>query len=811
MNTSPQLWKYYLIGAIAMFGCSRSGIVNELLGQETDDIRSTSGEDDDTSESDSDVIFDTHSIPDADVDGDSDGDSDGDGDADTDSDGDSLCKYECLPHCISWGGEMHNGNCSGNLRCCDIPVIPEDTDGIPTPDCVIHVSEAAGDNDNSGYGWDEALSSLPAALKRAQTNNCREVWVAKGKYYPTEGANQTVSILLFNGVALYGGFVGDERERDERRPKNNITILSGGVGEGKESEVLIKAASDVRIDGFRIETAYVGIHLVDEWVTVNQCDFSDMAMGIWSEGTGAMLTMVNSSFQDVELGIKAKQSTVDLRDMRFVDNRQGIALSDADIGIVNARFEDNTNQMSGGSAIFASESRVDISTSQFISNTFEANSTDDLSGGGGAISFYDSELVMRSCEFVENTTNGNGGAIWVSESEHIDIRDTHFSNGEADKGAGIYFTQSQGMLSNVSFEGHQSTSGTVFLNRAGVEFQDVRFKKNTVEKYGGAVAMMDSSVASINESLFVENRAADSGGAIYTGEKALLSVAGTSFKANKALPDGTESANTEGGAICLGAGSDAAIQRSIFSSNFSLDKGGVIVNRGHLRITDVLMEGNGAIKIGGAIHNFGGLDLSSATISGNYSEPGGVLTGGALSSGGNSGYIEAVNCIFHPNPYNTLQPAGDTEGFNVEYSSLAGEFAQEGNITGNPLFRTTPVSTTFTITEDSANVIDISPVYENPQTGDVIEVGDDGVARTVVEVTGSRVRFEPALNSVVQRGIRVDVWKEHDGALDVDYTLDTRSNCVDAGSGLFVWSDEDLQGNTRIISETVDMGAFELQ
>jgi hypothetical protein len=37
-----------------------------------------------------------------------------------------------------------------------------------------------------------------------------QIWVAMGTYTPTTGTNQSVSFLLKNGVAIYGGFAGGE-------------------------------------------------------------------------------------------------------------------------------------------------------------------------------------------------------------------------------------------------------------------------------------------------------------------------------------------------------------------------------------------------------------------------------------------------------------------------------------------------------------------------------------------------------------------------------------------------------------------------
>lgn len=38
---------------------------------------------------------------------------------DTDSTDDFSCKYDCVPHCVSYGGIVMDGICEDSLRCCD--------------------------------------------------------------------------------------------------------------------------------------------------------------------------------------------------------------------------------------------------------------------------------------------------------------------------------------------------------------------------------------------------------------------------------------------------------------------------------------------------------------------------------------------------------------------------------------------------------------------------------------------------------------------------------------------------------------------
>jgi hypothetical protein len=120
----------------------------------------------------------------------------------------------------------------------------------------IHYVNIASTTPTPPYAsWDTAARELPAALAEAATGD--EVWVARGTYVP--GTSRTDSFRPPAGVALYGGFTGDESLRDQRNPWANLSILSGDLngddGPNLENNTenayhVVTAAGQTVLDGF---------------------------------------------------------------------------------------------------------------------------------------------------------------------------------------------------------------------------------------------------------------------------------------------------------------------------------------------------------------------------------------------------------------------------------------------------------------------------------------------------------------------------------------------------------------------------------
>ena len=103
--------------------------------------------------------------------------------------------------------------------------------------------DSAVTTSGNGSSWATAFKTVTQALDSANSGSCssREIWVAKGTYYPMASTNLIASSrdssfrILRNGIKIYGGFAGGETTLSARNIGGNPTILSGDIGVAGDS------------------------------------------------------------------------------------------------------------------------------------------------------------------------------------------------------------------------------------------------------------------------------------------------------------------------------------------------------------------------------------------------------------------------------------------------------------------------------------------------------------------------------------------------------------------------------------------------
>jgi predicted outer membrane repeat protein len=415
------------------------------------------GDNDASTDTDADADSDADSDTDADTDADSDADSDSDSDADTDSDADS-------------DGDADGGADAGPEALCRAYV-----DGA--------LSDTAG---HDGSGWALALAAvqdgLDAVGDAVETGDCAsgEVWVAAGTYRPTEDTDGSASPVdprkktfsLRTGVALYGGFAGDEASLAARDVAGNPTILSGDLSDPTAGDAwvddagvylddpsdnayhVVVGADAARLDGFTITGGNAnlfeypfglggGMYNGSTSPVVANCAFVGNAAGDgggMSAETGGHPVVENCSFSggsaNYGAAIRVYEAEITLTNCSFTDNEvttHGGAIygTDSNISLSGCSFSGSGAGMDGG-AVFVDGGAMNISGGFFEGNTagfrggaifisggaavvsnsvFYAN----VAGIGGAITNFGPSTLFRGCTFYENVDEDDGGAdVWFN-------------------------------------------------------------------------------------------------------------------------------------------------------------------------------------------------------------------------------------------------------------------------------------------------------------------------------------------------------------------------------------------------------------
>lgn len=285
---------------------------------------------------------------------------------------------------------------------------------------LIYVDQQATGS-NTGQNWEHAYTNLQEAIAEAEYGDT--IWVAQGIYKPTTTNDRMISFGLNNGVAMIGGFKGDETALDQRELTNHETILSGDIGVADDSldnsyhvVYALGIDSTTLLDGFT--------------VTAGVANFEDFSFTSTFQLGGGMLLdtndalpfsnpiiqncifIENSALRGGGLYINSSENHrayPQIKHCEFRNNfarnfggglfKSGDALITPPTLVVDCKFSQNISKNSGG-GIFVIAGHWNLI---FQKTVFESNRSKDR---GGAMAFedssYDSQIHIDSCFFKKN-------------------------------------------------------------------------------------------------------------------------------------------------------------------------------------------------------------------------------------------------------------------------------------------------------------------------------------------------------------------------------------------------------------------------
>ncbi len=246
--------------------------------------------------------------------------------------------------------------------------------------CGILYVDSSATGANTGFSWEDAFTELSSALAVA-SGDCDTIFVAKGKYLPTNDGERDSTFRLVSHAPLYGGFPSGGSSFAQRNPAVHRTVLSGNIGD----------PNDATDNSYRVVTAKnldtlnTNLSIFDGFVVVGGNSF----------GLGGGLYIAADSFRTCGLLVRNcifenNEATVNGAGSGIVATAGGIC----DVVFEDCTFRNNASKYQGGGMQVTSQKggqvEVAITDCSFTGNT--AIHPTITGRGGGA--FLDGQLFQ---------------------------------------------------------------------------------------------------------------------------------------------------------------------------------------------------------------------------------------------------------------------------------------------------------------------------------------------------------------------------------------------------------------------------------
>jgi len=307
---------------------------------------------------------------------------------------------------------------------------------------------------NNGTSWTDAYTSLQSAISAAVSGD--EIWVAACTYTP--GTPRPNSIVMKEGVEIYGGFAGGETSLTQRNWLTNITILSGDIGaKGNNSDNNYHVVNNT--DNGLTAAAVLDGFTIRDGNCAGDGDTNRAGAGMYNKNSSPTISNIifTSNTALFGAGMNNDGGSPTLNNITFNSNRAvraggGMYNNNSSPTITNAAFNANSTDGHGGGVFDLS------SSSKFTNAVFYNNSA----SSGGGVYCLECSSTFTNATFVANSANGADGygnyaggfADYHSSSK---IRNSIFWGNSASENEQIYKTPSSSL--DVSYSNIQGGFG----------------------------------------------------------------------------------------------------------------------------------------------------------------------------------------------------------------------------------------------------------------------------------------------------------------------------------------------------------------
>jgi parallel beta-helix repeat protein len=319
---------------------------------------------------------------------------------------------------------------------------------------------AASSGVHDGTSWARAFLTIQAGVDAAAPS-ASQVWVAQGQY------NERV--VLKKGVALYGGFAGNETALGQRNPSLRPTIIDAGNA-GPAVKVEEAASSATRLDGFVVRNGKGTWGGGVVCVLASPVIANNTIINNTSDGYGGGICLDRGSPATVVGNVIMNNAATSLD-----GDGGGIAVMfGSDATITGNIIRGNTALQTGGGICVFQSSPV-IANNSIVNNQSYAvgqvvtGGAPRISWGGGGIYVTERDLEERTSPdaranavIINNVIAANGGAFFSGGVfvRHAEMSPVLIANNTivSNNGAGLSFSDA----------GPQAHNNIIAYNLSGV-------------------------------------------------------------------------------------------------------------------------------------------------------------------------------------------------------------------------------------------------------------------------------------------------------------------------------------------------------
>jgi len=317
-----------------------------------------------------------------------------------------------------------------------------------------------------GSTWQDAMT-LPAALA---ASGCDEIWLRQGIYKP--GTQRSDTFNIPRPLQLYGGFAGNETEREQRSSNSRLTVLSGDIdGNDTATDNIVLDYSGIagdnsyhvlRINQAAVALAFTPANTVIDGLTITggQADGS----GWENKGAGLLCLAVNAN----------RECSPRIANVTFSGN---LAANEGGGMLTYAKSDGKSSPeithstFSGNAALYGGGLAVDITilsdattgSPSIAHSTFSGNAATGAGSMGGAVYLNGTTAVsVAHVTFANNTSSTYGGALHAHDGTQATITASIFWGNTASNGNQISLKSASTSLGDLTGSLVQGGSGDIY-------------------------------------------------------------------------------------------------------------------------------------------------------------------------------------------------------------------------------------------------------------------------------------------------------------------------------------------------------------